>query len=345
MGSNSVLNTGSLLTSVKTGTTNDYRDNWTVGYTSDIVVGVWSGNSDNSAMINTSGLDGAAPIWRDTMQGIYNILPLPTPTLVAPAGMYNERICDVRSLNDPASDCASFRREWFFEYLPTVPDASGNMVTVAQTGDTTPVNSDFGPVLEEVQPGIIRTWVRPLAPEQITFYQAQNPNSAPQQYCLIPREVLDQVPDRVQLLFAQYPPEADDARQAFLYATSRGDAILPQFACTPETISGGFPTVDASRGDWEVNPTSQYPARTAAIYCKADGSVEIWEVINGVGQFAMSVSPVQIAQVGLSATDNLLIAQGGSTNVRLYRLTSGEFQVNSPSGGDPNGYVHRWGGC
>ena len=51
----------------KTGTSNDFRDNWTMGYTSDFVVGVWAGNNDNSPMVNITGVDGAAPIWHDTM--------------------------------------------------------------------------------------------------------------------------------------------------------------------------------------------------------------------------------------------------------------------------------------
>ena len=51
----------------KTGTTNDFRDNWTVGYTTDFVMGVWAGNDDNSPMINVSGITGAAPIWHDSM--------------------------------------------------------------------------------------------------------------------------------------------------------------------------------------------------------------------------------------------------------------------------------------
>jgi membrane peptidoglycan carboxypeptidase len=51
----------------KTGTTSDFRDNWTVGYTTDYVMGVWAGNDDNSPMINVSGISGAAPIWHDSM--------------------------------------------------------------------------------------------------------------------------------------------------------------------------------------------------------------------------------------------------------------------------------------
>src|SRR5207247_8816625 len=51
----------------KTGTSTDFRDNWTVGYTSNYVMGVWAGNNDNSPMINITGVDGAAPIWHDSL--------------------------------------------------------------------------------------------------------------------------------------------------------------------------------------------------------------------------------------------------------------------------------------
>jgi penicillin-binding protein 1C len=54
--------------SVKTGTTNDIKDNWTVGYTPSYVVGVWVGNNDNSPMSKVaSGITGAAPIWNRIM--------------------------------------------------------------------------------------------------------------------------------------------------------------------------------------------------------------------------------------------------------------------------------------
>lgn len=56
-----------LPSAAKTGTTDDFRDTWTVGYTSDYVLGVWVGNNDNSPMININGIIGAAPIWHDAM--------------------------------------------------------------------------------------------------------------------------------------------------------------------------------------------------------------------------------------------------------------------------------------
>lgn len=55
--------------SVKTGTTNDRRDNWTIGYTADAVVVVWVGNNDNSVMSGAvSGVSGASPIWNKVIK-------------------------------------------------------------------------------------------------------------------------------------------------------------------------------------------------------------------------------------------------------------------------------------
>lgn len=54
----------------KTGTTTDYRDNWTVGYTPYLVAGVWAGNSDGRPMQSASGVTGAAPIWHNFMEAI-----------------------------------------------------------------------------------------------------------------------------------------------------------------------------------------------------------------------------------------------------------------------------------
>lgn len=53
---------------VKTGTTNDFKDSLTVGYTPDgYVMGVWAGNDNNSEMVDVTGIMGAAPIWHDAM--------------------------------------------------------------------------------------------------------------------------------------------------------------------------------------------------------------------------------------------------------------------------------------
>ena len=53
---------------VKTGTTQEYRDAWTIGYTKDLVAGVWVGNNDNTAMTNAAGSVVGAPIWNQFMR-------------------------------------------------------------------------------------------------------------------------------------------------------------------------------------------------------------------------------------------------------------------------------------
>lgn len=64
-GVNNLLNVPGRTVAAKTGTTDDKRDNWTVGWTPSFVVGSWVGNNDNSPMTNVaSGVTGAAPIWR-----------------------------------------------------------------------------------------------------------------------------------------------------------------------------------------------------------------------------------------------------------------------------------------
>ncbi len=64
----SLLNMDPHQVAVKTGTTNNMRDNWAMGYTTNRLVGVWVGNNDNSSMSRVaSGLSGASPIWHETM--------------------------------------------------------------------------------------------------------------------------------------------------------------------------------------------------------------------------------------------------------------------------------------
>jgi len=78
-GTNPVINLD-FTAAVKTGTTNDFRDNWTVGYTPDLVVGAWVGNTDYTPMQNTTGLTGAGPIWAEFMTYAVNALTGDNPS-------------------------------------------------------------------------------------------------------------------------------------------------------------------------------------------------------------------------------------------------------------------------
>jgi penicillin-binding protein 1A len=76
----------------KTGTSTDFRDNWTVGYTSDFVVGVWAGNNDNSPMVDVTGIDGAGPIWHETLLLAENGRPIRPLQGQPPAGVVKQTV-------------------------------------------------------------------------------------------------------------------------------------------------------------------------------------------------------------------------------------------------------------
>jgi len=75
----------------KTGTTTDWRDNWTMGYTPDLVVGVWVGNADNEPMHYVSGVEGAAPIWHDVLETL--LKGQPAREFVEPPGLVRMEVC------------------------------------------------------------------------------------------------------------------------------------------------------------------------------------------------------------------------------------------------------------
>lgn len=75
----------------KTGTTNDYRDGWTLGASPQISVGVWVGNADNTPMEKVSGSIGASPIFHDIM--LYAHRNLPVKTWEEPEGIVHTRVC------------------------------------------------------------------------------------------------------------------------------------------------------------------------------------------------------------------------------------------------------------
>ncbi|MCW7507831.1 penicillin-binding protein 1C [Leptospira levettii] len=64
----------SYFTAVKTGTSQDMRDNWCIGYSEHYTVGVWVGNPTGSPMLDVSGITGAAPVWRETMDLLHESL-------------------------------------------------------------------------------------------------------------------------------------------------------------------------------------------------------------------------------------------------------------------------------
>ena len=127
---------------VKTGTTTNFHDNWTIGYTPDLLVGVWVGNSGYEAMHNVTGLTGAAPIWHEVMRGLSQ--GRPDHPFERPDGLTQVEVCDISGLL-PTSACSHTRTEWFIAGTePTQMDSIYQQVwidtlTNSLASDSTPV--------------------------------------------------------------------------------------------------------------------------------------------------------------------------------------------------------------
>jgi membrane peptidoglycan carboxypeptidase len=94
----------------KTGTTNEYRDAWTIGYTPDLAVGVWVGNADYKPMQKVAGALGAAPIWHNVMAR--SLEDQPALPFVEPDGIQHIAVCaDSGTL--PSAACPAQREEVF----------------------------------------------------------------------------------------------------------------------------------------------------------------------------------------------------------------------------------------
>jgi len=119
---------------VKTGTTNDLRDNWTIGWTPSVLVATWVGNNDNTAMSYVaSGVTGASPIWNKIIGQALKNKTQQWP--LKPDGIIGAQVCNVSGkLPNPDSPCPTR-----FEYFApgTVPTEMENLNTDVEVDKTT----------------------------------------------------------------------------------------------------------------------------------------------------------------------------------------------------------------
>ncbi len=116
-GAHSYLEVPGRAVSVKTGTTDDKKDNWTIGYTPNFLTAVWVGNNDNSPMNQAlaSGITGAAPIWNRVMQTVLKTQPDLWP--VKPETVIGKQVCNdsggEMTKGDDGKESCSSRYEYF----------------------------------------------------------------------------------------------------------------------------------------------------------------------------------------------------------------------------------------
>ena len=108
----------------KTGTTDSFRDNWTMGYTPDVTVGVWAGNSDNSIMNNVIGITGAGPIWHDVIEYVSHYYNYPANDFVRPPDVHSGTVSALTGLLPRPGEPTI--TDWFID--GTMPTVQGSNV-------------------------------------------------------------------------------------------------------------------------------------------------------------------------------------------------------------------------
>ncbi len=136
-GPNSVLKL-SRPAAVKTGTTNDWRDNWTIGYTPDLVAGVWVGNSDNTPMAHIPGVTGAGPVWHNFMEEALAETPprdftrpegIETIEICADSGTIPSQVCPRKKLEIFAADQGPLGPEYDIHQMIRIDRTTGQLAT------------------------------------------------------------------------------------------------------------------------------------------------------------------------------------------------------------------------
>ena len=144
-GTGSYLSVSGHAVSVKTGTTDDKRDNWTIGYTPNFLTAVWVGNNDNSPMNPwlTSGVSGAAPIWNKVMKYVLKDQPDLWP--IRPETVIGKQVCwdsgDLMVKKEDGTESCSPRFEYFIKGTePKEPHISKQTIAITKDDKLAPAN-------------------------------------------------------------------------------------------------------------------------------------------------------------------------------------------------------------
>lgn len=254
---------------VKTGTTNDFRDNLTIGYTPQIVTGVWIGNADFSPMRDISGVSGAGPIWNEFMTLAHRDLPVQEFT--PPPGVRQYQVCADTGTR-PSEACPETAQHWFAEDRPPLPPERDLYQLVRLDRNSGRLANEFTPAdaIEEkvfkVYPEEYRRW----AEEHGIPQPPGNPN-----------ESVDLAPT----LFIRQPVEGEvvsgivpiygtaNAANFQSYELQYGISHDPGAFSPPISGPHGAPVIDGLLGEWDVRGLGEGPHTIRLLVRDQSGAV------------------------------------------------------------------------
>src|SRR5262249_14920362 len=119
----------------KTGTTDNYRDTWTDGYTPDLAIVVWVGNTDGHPMKQALSSMTAGKIWPEAMQASFSVLGLQPSDFPRPDGLVEQQVCGDTALRPGEPAC---RQDLFIQGQAPQPTPTAPRPTAAPTQQVQP---------------------------------------------------------------------------------------------------------------------------------------------------------------------------------------------------------------
>ncbi len=313
----------------KTGTTNDFRDAWTIGYTPGLVVGVWLGNADGHPMQDLPGLRGAAPVWKRIMTEVYateewqrslmiNGMP-PSPNFTPPGGIEMRKVCLPRGTG--GSQCNATRDDLFRVGVPrhgisrvqynTNPEANPGAWTLI----THALSGEDG---QKVQLAELDDGTTPLTPTECVVNTNRMPIGG------------------ASRLYLQIPPHYPDEVRARIWARGTGYRMAPATVCPINSLSfpesaDAQPTQNNSIRQSSGAPVAAPASGNYYILAPSPGSqVNGVVVVHGTAMF--DPAQVQYFKVeigaGVQPTEWLPVNEAGTlpiSNGMLAQLNASQF--------------------
>nr|WP_255603621.1 transglycosylase domain-containing protein [Oscillochloris sp. ZM17-4] len=261
-GRNNVLELPDIIAAAKTGTSNDWRDSWALGYTQDVTIGVWVGNNDGAPMEEVAGSNGAGLIWRELMIA-YNQGRPPQP-FARPAGIEEAPVC-ADTGGRAGEACPRPTTELFVAgTAPTDVDVVYQKVRVG--GDGGCLAQPYTPA------GEVREVSYPVYPPEFRAWAARNVPQPPTEPCPPPQ----QLAQAVAILNPLGSADVVVGAQVFVSGTARGPFTLEYGAgADPQEWrpigQGSVAVENGLLGVWMLGglPPGQYTVRLRVV--SADG--------------------------------------------------------------------------
>ncbi|MCB8984847.1 MAG: transglycosylase domain-containing protein [Ardenticatenaceae bacterium] len=318
---------------VKTGTTTDYRDAWTVGYTPGVVVGVWLGNSDGHPMRDLPGLRGAAPVWNAIMQGIYGDEGLtgslmvdgrlPPNGFTQPAGLEARQVC--LPAGTGGTRCTSTRVDLFMTGVPQhgIAGIQYNTNAAANPGAWTLVTQPLsGEDAQKLVLSDLSDGTKPPRPTECVVNSARPADSSAR-------------------LFLPVPPYYPDEVRARLWAQGTGYRMAPATVCPLGSVSAsGSGAAASTANDGSIRSSSGAPAAIPAsgnyyiLAPSAGSTVSGLVMVHGTAVFDPAQGQYYTVEISSDANPGQWTAVGGPYTQPVSNGTLAQLQADAlPSGG------------